>query len=141
MVGVMAKANVVIVGEAGDKTLYIIFKEGDKALPNSLFRLQHPGMEIVERWNNSVIQSSGDDVKIQTVSRTKNFFKDCVFPVETPMSDLESSLVDKYGANSGGKLNPEKVHPKFIGIWQRVSSRFLDGSLWDEIPEPEQSSE
>lgn len=129
------KPEIVIVGEAGDKVLYINIFQNGEPVKNTLYRLQHPGMMIVEQWNNEVLKHNGDSIKLETVSRTKKFFKECVFPVSEAITPLEESLVESYGKNESGKLTPDDISPKYHSLWQRVSSRFLDGDLWNDIPE------
>lgn len=131
----MSKPEVVIVGEAGDKVLYIGIFQNEKFIPNTLFKLQHPGMLEVEKWNNEVIKHDNGDMKLETISRKKRFFKECVFPVADAMVPIEEQLISKYGKNEGPKLTPETIPPKYHSLWQRVSTRFLDGDLWNEIPE------
>jgi hypothetical protein len=131
----MAKPEVVIVAEGSDKVLYINFFQNGDAIPNTLYRLQHPGMLEVEKWSNQVIEHNGDKMKLDTTVRTKRFFKECVFPVSEALTPEEEILVEKYGLNQGGKPTPETIHPRFHSLWQRVSTRFLDGDLWNDIPE------
>lgn len=131
----MAKPEVVIVAEASDRVLYVNFFQSDVSIPDTLYRLQHPGMLEVEKWGNQVIEHNGDKMRLDTTIRTKRFFKECVFPVNEALTPLEESLVEKYGLNNGGKPTPETIHPRFHSLWQRVSARFLDGDLWNDIPE------
>ena len=131
----MAKPEVVIVAEGSDRILYVNFFQNGESIPNTLFRLQHPGMLEVEKWGNQVIEHSGDKMKLDTTIRTKRFFKECVFPVTEALTPLEESLIGKYGANNTNKPTPETVHPRFQSLWHRVSTRFLDGDLWNDIPE------
>jgi hypothetical protein len=129
------KPQVVIVGEAGEKILYIAFFQNEDVVPNSLFKLQHPGMLEVEKWSNEVVKNTGDGLKLETIPRTKRFFKDCVFPVSEAVIPLEEILIQKYGKNEQPKPTPESIPPRYISLWQRVSTRFLDGELWNDIPE------
>jgi hypothetical protein len=131
----MAKPEIVIVAEGNDKVLYINFFQNGEPIPNTLFRLQHPGMLEVEKWGNQVINHKGDSMTLDTTVRTKRFFKECVFPVSEAITPDEEILIEKYGLNQGGKPTPETIHPRFHSLWQRVSSRFLDGDLWNDIPE------
>lgn len=130
------KTTVEVVGIADDNTIYTVFEKGGETIPNTLFRLQHPGMEEVEDWDNSIINNdSSGDVSLQTKTRTRNFFKKCVFPVDVGHSELEKKLIEKYGSNKSAKPNPETIPPRYHHIWRRVSRSFLDGSIWDEIPD------
>ncbi|MCX8000786.1 MAG: hypothetical protein N3A69_17865, partial [Leptospiraceae bacterium] len=70
--------EVEVVGSSRDRVLYIVFKNDEEIVPNSLYRLQHPGMLTVERWNSAMFKQSGEDIKVDTATRTKNFFKECV---------------------------------------------------------------
>lgn len=137
----MSKISAAVVGEAGDNILYIVIMKGDEPVKDGLFRLQHPGMMTVESWNGDVVKQTEDGLKMQTAQRTKRFFTECVFPVSEPIAGtLEESLVEKYGRNAGGKIRPEKLHPRFHSVWNRVSTRFLDGELWNDLPESGQTS-
>lgn len=131
----MAKPEVVIVAEGSDKILYVAFFQNEEVIPNTLFRLQHPGMLEVEKWGNQMFEQKGEAMKLDTTVRTKRFFKECVFPVSEALTPDEEILISKYGANKNPKPTPENVHPRFHSLWQRVSSRFLDGDLWNDIPE------
>jgi len=131
----MAKPEIVIVAEASDKVLYINFFKDGESIPNTLYRLQHPGMLEVEKWGNQVVQHKGDSMDLNTTIRTKRFFKECVFPVTEALTPEEESLIAEYGANNGGKPTPETIHPRFHSLWHRVSTRFLDGDLWNDVPE------
>lgn len=131
----MSRISAAVVGEAGDNILYIVITKDDVPIKNGLFRLQHPGMLEVESWNSDVVRQAETGIKMDTVSRTKKFFARCVFPVSAVTVPLEETLVEKYGLNTGGKLNPDKIHPKYSSVWNRVSSRFLDGELWNDLPE------
>lgn len=137
----MAKPEVVIVAEGSDKVLYINFFQGEKSIENTLFRLQHPGMLEVEKWGNQVIEHNGDKMKLDTTVRTKRFFKECVFPVSEALTPDEEKLVEKYGLNKAPKPTPENIHPRFQSLWHRVSARFLDGDLWNDIPESGEESD
>ncbi|MBK8397429.1 MAG: hypothetical protein IPL26_19620 [Leptospiraceae bacterium] len=137
----MAKPEVVVVAEASDKVLYINFFQDGESIPNTLFRLQHPGMLEVEKWGNQVVTHKGDGMDLNTTIRTKRFFKECVFPVDKAITPEEDSLIAEYGVNNGGKPEPEKIHPRFHSLWHRVSTRFLDGDLWNDIPESRSDSD
>lgn len=131
----MSRVSAAVVGEAGDRILYIVITKDDVPVKNGLFKLQHPGMLAVESWNSEVVKQSDDGIKMNTVVRTKKFFSDCVFPVSEAVIPLEETLIDKYGRNAGGKLKPDSIPPKYSSVWNRVSSRFLDGELWNDLPE------
>jgi hypothetical protein len=133
----MSKIRVLVVEEVGDKNIYVILRKDEEVIPNSLYRLQHPGMMNVENWNSSSVSRDGENVKVDSTFRIKKFFSDCVKPVEVPQGDIEEELVQKYGANTGGKINPNTLAPKYHAAWNKVIPRFLDGSLWEDIPDRE----
>ncbi len=136
----MSKAEVVVVGEAGDKILYISFVKDGEVIPNTLFKLQHPGMLETEKWGNQMISHKVDSVDVNTSVRTKRFFNECVFPVKEAITGLEQELVAEYGINSEPKPTPDTIHPRFHSLWHRVSTRFLDGDLWNALPESRSES-
>ena len=136
----MAKPEVVIVAEGNEKVLYINFFQEGESIPNTLYRLQHPGMLEVEKWSNQVFEHNGEKLKIDSTTKTKRFFKECVFPVNEALTTVEETLVEKYGLNNSGKPDPMNIHPRFHSLWSRVSSRFLDGDLWNDVPESEPES-
>ena len=135
------KVSVHIVEEAGDKNIYVVLKKGEDEIPDTLYRLQHPGFMTVENWNSSSVNRDSDSVKVDSTFRIKKFFSDCVKPVETPIGEIEEALVEKYGANKGGKINPNTLAPKYHAVWNKVIPRFLDGSLWEDIPEQDRGGD
>lgn len=130
------KIEAELVGAIGDRILYVVFKKDDEVMPNTLFKLQHPGNLKVDEWEESMVKREGEDVKFSSKTRTKNFFKQCVFPVKDPVIPQEEELIKEYGSNTGGTLDPEQISPAVYGVWQKLQNRFFSGSLFAEIPEP-----
>lgn len=134
------KTNIEVVGNdfgAGVELLYVVIKKDDEPIENGLFRLQHPGNLEVDRWNESMVKQSEGDMTFATRERTKKFFDQCVYPVESGNSEIEKTLIARYGANTGGKLQPNSIRPNLYGVWQKLQTRFFGGDIFDDVPEVE----
>lgn len=137
------KVEPVIVGGVGHKSIYLIFAKNDTPIKGELWRLQHPGNELVDQWEESIVSHDEGGVSVSREVLTKKFFSECVFPVNEPFGDLEGSLVKKYGANPIQKrdLNINEMHPGIYGVWQKVQKRFFDGDIFFDVPDMEELSE
>ncbi|EMO62658.1 hypothetical protein LEP1GSC133_1623 [Leptospira borgpetersenii serovar Pomona str. 200901868] len=132
----MAHVETKIVGQDGDKILYLQFFKDEEPMKNQLWKLQHPGNKTVDSWNESMILRKGEEVSVRTSIRTKNFFDYCVFGVKDPVTDLEIDLAAEYGENEFKKIKQDDIQPRLYGVWQKVQVRFFDGDLWDDVPIP-----
>lgn len=139
------KIEVVVVGsqtneKIGRTVIYIQFEKNGEAMPNQLWALQHPGNLAVEKWRDSMLRHDGGKLEFDSSTQTQNFFKECVRPVDG-LTDLEKELVAKYGVNKSGKPDPDTIDPRIFGVWQKVQINFLSGDIFDQIPEPEPTSD
>ncbi|AXX17429.1 MULTISPECIES: hypothetical protein [Leptospira] len=131
----MSKTEIEIVGQDGDKILYIQFFKGVEQLPKQLWKLQHPGNKRVDVWNEEMVRQKDGDLELKTSLRTERFFKECVFGIVEPATPLEEELVNKFGKTPTKSLKREDIPPLLYGLWGKLIPRFFDGALWDTIPE------
>ncbi|EMF82123.1 hypothetical protein LEP1GSC188_3412 [Leptospira weilii serovar Topaz str. LT2116] len=131
----MSKTEIEIVGQSGDKILYIQFFKGAEPLPEQLWKLQHPGNKRVDEWGEEMVRQKDGDLEVKTSLRTERFFKECVFGVTDPNTSLEEELVKKFGKTPTKTLKRDDITPRLYGLWGKLIPRFFDGAIWDEIPE------
>lgn len=137
----MAKPRVEVVGADGDRVLYIQFFQDAEPMKNQLWKLQHPGNSVVDTWEESIVKRDDEGLRFSTKMMTQNFFKSCVFPVNEGVTVLEKELEKEFGGNESGKLKPDDIPPLMYGVWQKLQSRFFNGDLWSDIPEPKPKSD
>ncbi len=130
--------DVRLVGSVGNQVLYIIWTENGTEVPGSLWKLQWPGNALVDRWSEAAIRGSDGEFVIDSSERTANFFNQCLFPVNAPITDLEKRLVEKYGKNESVKLKVESIEPAMWKHWKKLESFFFDGELFGLVPESEE---
>lgn len=119
----------------GRSVIYVQFIKNEKPMPNQLWALTHPGNLTVERWRDGVAKYENEVLAFDSTNQTKQFFKTCIRPVNDSLTDLEKDLIEKFGKNESPKPDPDRLHPKLFGVWQKLQSRFLSGDIFDELPE------
>jgi hypothetical protein len=140
------KIGVIVVGtqtneQIGRTVVYIQFEKNGDVMPNQLWALTHPGNLAVEKWRDSMLRHDGGKLEFDSSEQTKSFFSVCVRPVGEGFTDLEKELVVKYGSNKSAKPDPDKIDPRLFGVWQKVQTNFLSGDIFDQISEPEPTTD
>jgi len=134
-----SKYDAEVVGVGGRKVAYIIFRLDGEVIPDSLFRLTHPGNIRARDMIASAFGANKeeDDINfsIQPGTKIMNFFSECVKPVRiTGVTPLEDDLINKYGANNEDP-DPDSMPPKLFDAWEKVQALFFGGDLWDfDVP-------
>ena len=134
------KIEVIIVGAQEDDKLgrsivYVQFFKDGKPMQDQLWALTYPGNLTVEKWRDSMVRQENGELKFDSSIQTEAFFRNCIRPLGEPLTPLEKSIVSKYGNNKSPKPDPNTIHPKLFGVWQKLQNRFLGGDIFDEISE------
>lgn len=125
----------------GRSVIYVQFFKDEKPMENQLWALTHPGNLTVEKWRDGVAKYENETLSFDSTNQTKQFFKTCIRPVNDSFTDLEKGLIEKFGKNESAKPDPDRLHPKLFGVWQKLQSRFLSGDIFDEIPEVDEDTD
>lgn len=125
------KIDAEIVGGDGRKIAYIVLKADNKTIPETLYKLQHPGNLMADEMQESMIVREGDDFALSSKLRTQRFFQECVFPVRSPgVTALEKELIQEYGGTEQ-RPDPDELHPSIYRAWGQIQTLFFGGDLWD----------
>ncbi|EKN88937.1 hypothetical protein LEP1GSC034_0221 [Leptospira interrogans str. 2003000735] len=136
----MSKTQIEVVGQSGDRNIYIQFFKGAEPVKGQLWKLQYPGNKIVDEWSEDMVRSKDGELQLKSSFRTEKFFKSCVMGVTDPVDSLEEELVEQYGATPTKTLKRDDIHPRLYGLWGKLIPRFLDGSIWDDLPESDETA-